>query len=170
MALFLSLVFALSALPAAASAAFQEADRKAAEADARAVLDKTGWNFKSAYDWCVKNITYKKGTPSDNSNYGVDNFARYGFEHKKGNCYTFASCLYEMGKLLNVDIHVIHGKVLYRNSSYGPHAWNEVDQNGKTYVCDAEYEKECIQQKRSHISGYMFPYKTKGTWKYANGK
>lgn len=171
LAVILSALLTLSALtvslaPAVSAAAAQ----KSAETEARAVLDKVGWNFKSAYNWCVKNLKYTKHVPSDNANYGIEKFACYGFENKKGNCYCFSACLYEMGKLLNENIHVVHGTVPYRTGGSGPHSWNEVIRNGKTYVCDAEFEQESIQKKRSYTNGYMFTYGTKGTWKYSNIK
>ncbi len=136
--------------------------------EAKAVLDEVGWNFEAAYKWCTKNIKYKKHVPSDDQKTPVATFARQGFEKKEGNCYCFAACLYAMGKLLGEDIHIIYGTVPYREGGSGPHGWNEVIRDGKTYVCDAQFEVERRDRGMSYTDGYMFAYKTKNTWKYSN--
>lgn len=131
-------------------------------------LNKSGWNLKSAYNWCLKNITYTRKNQDNNGTLGIEKYAINGFKNKKGNCWTFASCLYYMGKLLGEDIHVVHGSVPYANGKNGPHAWNEVIRNGKTYVIDADFELTRKKNGKTPSNGYLFAYKTKGTWKYKN--
>ncbi len=138
------------------------------DSEAKAVLDQVGWNFEAAYNWCVKNIKYTKHVPTDDDKTPVAEFAKYGFENKKGNCYCFAACLYAMGKLLGEDIHVVYGTVPYREGGSGPHAWNELKRNGTKYVCDAEFEQESKQKGKSYTNGYLFTYGTKGSWKYSD--
>lgn len=131
-------------------------------------LNQSGWDLKSAYNWCLKNMTYTRKNEDNTGKLGVERHAIDGFKNKKGNCWTFASCLYYMGRILGEDIHVVKGEVPYANGSYGPHAWNEVIRDGKTYVIDADYELARKKNGKKPNNGYLFQYKTKGTWKYRN--
>lgn len=131
-------------------------------------LNKSGWDLKSAYNWCLKNMTYTRKNQDNKGGLGVEKYALNGFKAKTGNCWTYASCLYYMGRILGEDIHVVKGEVPYANGSYGPHAWNEVVRDGKTYVIDADFELARKKNGKKPSNGYMFQYKTKGTWKYRN--
>lgn len=133
-------------------------------------LNKSGWDLHAAYNWCLKNMTYTRKNQDNTGKLGVEQHAITGFKTKTGNCWTYAACLYYMGKILGEDIHVVKGEVPYANGSYGPHAWNEVIRDGKTYVIDADYEMARKKNGKKPNNGYLFQYKTKGTWKYRNIK
>lgn len=131
------------------------------ESAAAAVLDSVGWDLKSAFNWS-KRLKYYRPAPTMDPSYGAENFAAYGFEHKSGNCYVLAGTFWKMAQLLGYNANPMAGQVPYRDGSLGNHGWVEVYIDGKTYVCDPNFEYETGR------NGYMFFYKTKGTWVYSN--
>lgn len=138
-----------------------------AETNAVKVLNSVGWDFKKAYYWTTKNITYNKTVVPVDGSYGIINYANHGFVQKTGNCYTFSCCVYYLGRMANEDIHIIKGTVPYRSGGRGVHSWNEIIRNGKKYVLDAQYEQQWRNQGKQPYSGWLFTYGTKGSLVYA---
>lgn len=133
-------------------------------AKAAAVLDKVGWDLKSAFDWCVMPYTYYidgEWLPRDGSP-GMEWYADKGFDAHEGNCYVMAACFCEMAKMLGFDAHQIASCTLSWGSSTD-HSWVEINNyngSGKTYIFDPDFQYEKGQ------SGFKITYGDKGTWMY----
>ncbi len=125
---------------------------------ARGILDAVGWNLRAGYDWAIQNIAYQRMT--EDPSLGSDWYAQYGFETGLGNCYVFAAVVYEMGLLMNYDIHQVAGTHL--TSAYGliGHSWLEVIVDNVLYVVDPDFEKELGR------NGYFVTYGAPGTLRY----
>lgn len=124
-------------------------------------LNSTGWDTRKAYDWCVNNIKFGNTDYIRDGEIGTSKLAAYGFKNLKGNCYVFAACFCEMGRLLGLTVRQMKGGIPKKDGTLDPHSWTEVVVNGTTYVCDPEFE---WQTKRT---GYMVTYGQKGTWVYS---
>ncbi len=133
--------------------------------EANAVLNGIGRNLRAAFDWS-KSIRYDiNALLLSQIPAGADHMeymARMGFEQHYGNCYVMAACFTQMARVLGYDAHLIEGQVPYRNGSFGPHGWCEIDIGGTTYVFDPDFEYQTGK------NGYYFTYGTSGTWRYAN--
>lgn len=129
-------------------------------------LNTTKWDLKSAYTWCVYKLDYDKYCVPTDGSLGAEKYAIYGFKNRKGNCYCFSNCFVQMARLLDYDAHAVRGTVPYRDGTRGNHSWAEITIDGKTYVCDPQYDHQLLQRGRTRISQYMFEYGDKGTLKY----
>lgn len=63
--------------------------------------------------------------------------ALFMFEHKKGNCYCFASQFLYMARRLGYNAYVVSGGVGRKDSD---HAWVMICENGVPYIYDVELE------------------------------
>ena len=129
---------------------------------ARKVLNKVGWNLKSAYNWSVKNITYKTNTTD--ASYGIKYFANYGFQNLEGNCYSYAGTVYMMAKMLGYDVRQVSGQIKNASGGTNAHSWLEIYEDGKTYVLDPDFEYEVKK------SGYYLEYDQAGWVKPVSSK
>ena len=125
---------------------------------ADAALNKSGRDLYKAYMWVVKNIDYKS-TTSDHTK-GVKYFADYGFNYKKGNCFSFAATFAEMARLLGYDARVAYGTILASDGTQVKHGWVEIDMDGETWVFDPQCQHSFNRQT------YKFKYGKAKTWKY----
>ena len=126
------------------------------------VLDKEGWNFESAFEWASE-LKYEDRTIElADGVKEADYLAIYGFEKEKGNSFVMASTFYQMAKILGYDVHYVKGKIQYKSGRLVSHGWCEIDEDGKTYVCDPYFAHE------GGKNGIMFEYGDKGTWIYKN--
>ncbi|MBQ6602083.1 MAG: GBS Bsp-like repeat-containing protein [Eubacterium sp.] len=129
-------------------------------------LDEIGWDLRSAYNWAVGIIyTSNPGLPEaiPEGRSHLETYATYGFEHGDGICYVYGAVMTCMARALGYDAYFVEGQVRYRDGSFGPHGWCEIDIDGTTYVYDAEF-----QHSYPDRNGFGFTYGTSGTWKYAN--
>ena len=126
------------------------------------VLDKEGWNLESAFEW-TSELKYEDRTIElADGVKEADYLAIYGFEKEKGNSFVMASTFYQMAKILGYDVHYVKGKIQYKSGRLVSHGWCEIDEDGKTYVCDPYFAHE------GGKNGIMFEYGDKGTWIYKN--
>ena len=124
------------------------------------VLDKEGWNLESAFEW-TSELKYEDRTIElADGVKEADYLAIYGFEKEKGNSFVMASTFYQMAKILGYDVHYVKGKIQYKSGRLVSHGWCEIDEDGKTYVCDPYFAHE------GGKNGIMFEYGDKGTWIY----
>lgn len=150
-----------------ASYGVKAVDLSKAEQQAIAVLDQVGWNLKAAYKWATS-LSYERGAgypgsiPAGTSH--IEYYASYGFTHKTGLCYVYASTFTLMARELGYEAYMLEGQVPYVSGGYGLHGWCEIVINGTTYVCDPNFEWE------EGRNGYMITYGASGTWPYRNGK
>ena len=126
------------------------------------VLDKEEWNLESAFEW-TSELKYEDRTIElADGVKEADYLAIYGFEKEKGNSFVMASTFYQMAKILGYDVHYVKGKIQYKSGRLVSHGWCEIDEDGKTYVCDPYFAHE------GGKNGIMFEYGDKGTWIYKN--
>ena len=130
---------------------------------AAARLDKVGWNLKKAFKWSAHHIRYRfvgsSGAPSGAKM--AEYYAKIGFSRLSGDCNVMAATFYYMAKLLGYKAYFMRGSVPLARGGWGPHAWVEVVKNGRTYLCDPDYEYD------DGRNGYMITYSS-GGWSYAN--
>ena len=122
---------------------------------ARAKLDQVGWDLKKAFNWTasLEHVGWDAGST-------ISEGARYAFTNGVADCIGKASAFCLMARELGFNCVVKWGAVLQVDGSYAAHAWNEIVVDGKTYVCDPNY------QWGTGRNGYMINYGQSGTWKY----
>lgn len=123
---------------------------------AHEINNSLGRDLRAAFNY-AKSITYSRYEPADYNGYGSENYAAYGFETHRGNCYVMAAVFTYLAKDLGYDAHQVGG---YQGSYNTPHSWVEIVINGTIYVFDPDFEKELGR------NGYMFTYGTSGTLMY----
>ena len=126
------------------------------------VLDKEGWNLEEAFEWASELKYDSREIELADGVKEADYLAIYGFENAKGNSFVMASTFYQMAKLLGYDVHYVKGKIQYKSGKLVSHGWCEIDEDGKTYVCDPYFTHE------GGKNGLMFEYGDRGTWIYKN--
>jgi len=127
-------------------------------------LNQVGWDLKSAFNWS-SSIPYYRNVPSVPSGQKhTEYYANYGFTYSKGNCYVMAATFCQMAKLLGYEAYLVEGVVPKSGGGVTPHGWCEVVMNGTVYVCDPDF------QYATGRNGYMFAYRTSGTWVYQSYK
>ena len=75
------------------------------------------------------------------------------FITRRGNCYCYAAVFYSLARQLGFDAMLISGKV--NNSDPIPHAWVEIEENGKMYMYDAELEMAHIRDGNPYDLWHM---------------
>lgn len=125
-------------------------------------MDKLNWDVKAAFTWIISNFTYLKMDAYTGSGH-TQYYGCYGFEHKKGNCYVMAADFYWMAKAKGFTIDYYEGLVPGYYVPLTPHGWCEATIKGVRYIFDPDFAYETGK------NGYMFLYKTPGTWKYTDG-
>lgn len=129
---------------------------------AKAQMDLLDWNIRDAFAWIVNSFTYLKMDAYTGSGH-TQYYGCFGFENKKGNCYVMAADFYWMAKAKGINIDYYEGLVPGSRVPLTPHGWCEATINGVRYIFDPDFEYETGR------NGYMFVYKTPGTWKYTDG-
>lgn len=76
-----------------------------------------------------------------------------------------AAAFCELARALGYDAHQMSGYVPSSSGGLTEHSWVEIDQNGATYVCDPDFVYDMARKGRV-VNGYMFAYRTSGTWMY----
>ena len=125
---------------------------------ARTVLNSCGWNLRSAYNWTRDNLKWIRMAQYDTK--GTNWYAEYGFDNRKGDCYTYAAVFTKLARELGYKARHINGKVQLR-AGYGRHSWCEIYLDGTWYVFDPEAEMEIPSR-----DFFKFTYGQKGTLKY----
>lgn len=132
------------------------------------VYDQVGRDLNKCYWWVVNNLNYQTLTIHLTPPTGYtrsENYALYGFQNKKGNCYVYAATFYYLAKGLGYDCSYIEGQVGMASGGYGPHGWVAIYSNGSTYICDPEAQDEAhlsrynfyMQPKSSPVLRYVWP-------------
>lgn len=119
-------------------------------------LQKLDGDLEKVLNYCAYDIPYSN---SELRLPTCEELANYGFKNKTGNCYVKAGMFYIMAKIQGEDVRQMKGDVLNND----PHSWIEVERDGKTYVCDPSFQEAWPER-----NGYMFEYKTEGTYRYTN--
>jgi len=126
---------------------------------ARSVLDQVGWDLYSAFKYAAAlNYNYDLDIGHQTSQAAI-----YSIDTQMSNCVGMASTFAWLARALGYNAYVVGGQVPYRNGGYGEHAWVEIVVDGKTYVCDPQFENETKK------NGYMINYGDSGTWVYVYG-
>ncbi len=84
------------------------------------------------------------------------------FTTKMGNCYCYSSVFYSLARQLGFDAVLISGKV--NNTNPIPHAWVEIEEDGKMYMYDAELEM--AQRKKGNIYDFFHMSVDATPWSY----
>lgn len=92
----------------------------------------------------------------------TEQFADFGFDNGKGNCYVMAAMFYEMAYILGYNPRQMAGWVPSRTRGITQHSWVEIDIDGQTYVFDPDFTYSTKK------NGFMVKYGTPGTWKYSD--
>lgn len=92
----------------------------------------------------------------------IEQFADFGFDNQKGNCYVMAAMFYEMAYILGYNPRQMAGWVPSISRGITQHSWIEIDMDGQTWVFDPNFTYA------TKNDGFKFKYGTKGTWKYQN--
>lgn len=130
------------------------------------VLYQCGFDLEKAFNWTVKTIKYYDRAPHMyDATLSTAEYAEYGFKNHRGTCYVFSSVFYELARALGYNANNVKGYVLHKDGRKTDHGWVEIIRNGKTYVCDPEYQYETNYRKQS---GYHFmkEYGSKGSLRY----
>lgn len=129
---------------------------------AAAILDTLDWSVTKAFNWCAALPYYghgKKDMP-ETGDPGVNWFAEYGFNNRKGNCFVMASCFFQFARLCGYAPRQMVGMVPSRKGGLTIHSWVEIDVDGQTYVYDPDF------QMGTGKNGFKIQYGQKGTWRY----
>ncbi len=131
---------------------------------ATAVLDKIGYDMKTAFNWSAGMTYYGHGKADmpEVPDPGIHWFATYGFDNYKGNCFVMAATFYEMAKVMGYSPRQMCGYVPSRAGGMTIHSWVEIDVDGKTYVCDPDFTYGTGK------NGFMIQYGQSGTWRYTS--
>lgn len=125
---------------------------------AKKILEQAGNTLWGAFCWS-RDITYYKYQPEAGT---VEGWAEYAYTNYEGDCLGKACSFCLMARELGYDAHVVRGVVPLRAGGWGDHAWVEIDMEGTTYVFDPQFAQQ------TGLDGYMFFYKTPGTWVYSD--
>lgn len=100
----------------------------------------------NCFNYIIKTYGYKTihGLPTAAS---LPDTALAMFRGTSGNCYSFASLLAYVGKVLGYPARIDSGKVL-SSGVMAPHGWTELQMDGVWYLFDA------VRQKYYHIDGF----------------
>lgn len=131
--------------------------RSQAETLAQNKLNEVGWNLEAAYNWVV-NTGYNNAITGTT----VSTAATAIFQNGSGDCTARAASFALMARQLGYDCKVITGTIPYTNGTNAEHTWTEITVDGRTYVCDPDFEWE------KKVNGYMINYGDSGTWVYQN--
>ena len=131
----------------------------AVETLAASRLKKCGGNLKKAFNWS-SSVRYAGNYKVAKKN--VANYAKYGFQTGRGDCYVQAATFYQMAKVAGYDAKYVKGSV-NKGKGLAPHAWVEIKSNGKTYVYDPNFQSEF---GKKGYTGYKITYGQKGTLQY----
>ncbi len=71
----------------------------------------------------------------------VTNYAKYGFQTGRGDCYVRRLHFYRMAKVAGYDANYVTGYV-NKGKGLAPHAWVEIKVQRKTYVYDPNFQSE----------------------------
>jgi hypothetical protein len=126
---------------------------------ARAKLDQVGWDLRNAFNYAAS-LSYYRAVSVPASGQHLEEYAKFGFENGKGNCYVMAAVFCRMAKELGYECYLVEGYVPKRGGGTTVHGWTEVVIDGRTYVCDPDFTNETGK------NGYMITYGTSGTWVY----
>ncbi len=120
------------------------------------VLNRYGWNLKSAYRYSAS-LRFERGS---DKHYGFTTHttAIYGFENGGGNCLAWSGTFCVMAKLLGYDCRQIWGTLQWK--TVVPHAWTEVWAEDGIHVYDPR------KHDGEDMAGFDFQYGDEGTYKY----
>ena len=115
------------------------------------------------YKYTVESFTYRRRHiyAFRDTSWAVDE-AYTMLTTKNGNCYNFAATFCMLARAIGYDAKVFSGLVGVEHS---PHAWVEIDINGKTYVFDPELEF-AYKQNKKNIDMYMLDMAAARKWVY----
>ena len=129
-----------------------------------------------AFQWCV-GITYASVTvPSETTDQAMaEYYGKLGLDSRMGDCAVQAYTMYWLANAIGYKTKTINGYVYNSTAdTYGEHSWCEVTQGGKTYILDANFNKEYFVNKKvtglTEKSGFMQQYGDKNTLKYCDSE
>ena len=123
------------------------------------VLNQVGWDLHSAFEYAA-GLNYNFNL---DLGYQTSQAAISSINTRNSNCVGMAATFAWLARQLGYNAYVVSGQVPYRSGGYGEHAWVEIVVDGKTYVCDPQFENE------TKNNGFMINYGDSGTWVYVYG-
>lgn len=126
-------------------------------------MDKLKGSTYEAFKWCADFRYRVIKVPAGKK--ASEFLGTYGLKYKAGDCLGQAYAFYWLAKARGYNVRVVKGYVPQANGKFGEHAWCEIRQNGKTYVCDPNLASTYHNQK-GYKFAYKFRYGAKGTYKY----
>ncbi len=142
-----------SAAPGSTSTAYMDKSNLANQ-----VLSSIGRDLRKAFNWCAGMTYVSVAAPKSGSH--IEYYGNMGLKNHRGNCYVMAAAFVQMARELGYKAYLCEGWVPAARGGLTVHGWVEIEKNGAIYVCDPDFQHETGR------NGYMFPYRTSGTWKY----
>lgn len=119
--------------------------------------------LRAVYNYTRDSFTYLRRNYHDVGDVSwANDEALTMFTTKRGNCYCYAAVFYSLARQLGFDPVLISGKV--NNSNPIPHAWVEMEEDGKMYMYDAELEM--AHRKKNDIRDLFRVDVNKTPWRY----
>lgn len=139
----------------------------AAMAAERVLSKKINGNLKKAFKWAAMEFNPVAPCKSSKESKIAEYYGKYGFKHKRGDCYVQAYTFYWMAKVLGYDVKVIRGSYAQKSGTRASHAWCEIrDKKGRIYVYDPNFNKEYSAKLGNANAGYRIRYGEKQTLNY----
>lgn len=120
------------------------------------VLNRYGWDLKSAYKYS-SSLRFVRGS---DQHYGltIHSCALQGFKYGEGNCLAWSGTFCVMAKLLGYDCRHIWGTLEWRGTR--PHAWTEIWDDEGIHVYDPR------KNGGEDFGGFNVQYGQKHTYRY----
>lgn len=138
-----------------------DGDEGLALAYGMSVLNKFGWNLRSAYKYSGS-LEFEQ-PPEDNYGLTIHSCANYGFKNGSGNCLVWSGTFCVMARLLGHDCRQVWGTLVW--NGVRPHAWTEIwDEEDPTDDEIAVFDPR--KNKGEGFAGFNVRYGQKGTYRY----
>ena len=121
-------------------------------------------SLKKAFKWSATGLRFSNSAAPSKVKDPVEDYAKYGFSKKRGDCNVQAATFCAMATVLGYKAKLVQGYVPQalkngKPSKFGEHAWVTIKMGKKTYVFDPNCEK-------THKAGWKFKYGAKGHYRY----
>ncbi len=121
------------------------------------VLNRFGWNLRSAYKYS-SSLRFVSA-PDEQYGYRIHKCALQGFEHGEGNCLAWSGSFCAMAKVLGYDCRLIWGSLRWKGEDH-VHGWTEIWEADGIHVYDPR------KNEGEDFAGFDVRYGQKGSYRY----
>ena len=89
-------------------------------------------------------------------------WAKEMLQKNAGNCYSYNATFWALARGIGYDAYCFSG---YTAKDYQPHAWAQIDFDGKAYIFDPQLARRYLDNGKNHPM-YKLPYETAVKWPY----